>query len=144
MRNGGLTVMTGVSYEGLFKMLATGRFDGLNRAATEISEEFDRRKDLFPNLAIERHLLLHYPFPNCFWFPNTDEGRVRAERVRVGMREMLQDGSLRQLFDQYYGSMIAQLDLDHRRIIEIDNPLLGADEPLDDAKMWYRPGSLKQ
>ncbi len=42
----------------------------------------------FPGLAIERHLVLHYPMPVYFWFPNTPEDRKRAERVREGLRAM--------------------------------------------------------
>jgi len=140
MRNAGMTVVPGTSYEGLFKMLGAGRFDALSRSSSEVTQEFDlRRKDL-PGVAIEEHLLLHYPMPAYFWFPNTDDGRHRAERVREGLTQMLRDGTLQALFDEEFGPLIKRLDLDHRLVIELANPLLGDNEPLDDPSLWYKPG----
>lgn len=100
MTNAGLTVVPGTSYEGLFKMLGAGRFDALSRSSSEVVQEFEVRGKDLPGVAIEKHLLLHYPMPAYFWFPNTDDGRRRAERVRVGLTEMMKDGTLQSLFDQ--------------------------------------------
>jgi len=140
MKNAGIDVVPGTSYEGLFKMLGAGRFDALSRSSSEVTQEFDlRRKDL-PGVAIETHLLLHYPMPAYFWFPNTEDGRRRADRVREGLTQMLRDGTLRALFDEEFGPLIKRLDLDHRLVIELANPLLGDNEPLDDPSLWYKPG----
>ena len=140
MQNAGMNVVPGTSYEGLFKMLDAGRFDALNRSSSEVVQEFElRRKDL-PGVAIEKHLLLHYPMPAYFWFPNTEDGRHRAQRVREGLTAMLRDGTLRALFDQEFGPVIKRLDLDHRLLIELPNPLLGDNDPLTDPSLWYKPG----
>ena len=140
MENAGLNVVPGTSYEGLFKMLSAGRFDALSRSSSEVIQEFElRRKDL-PGVVIEKHLLLHYPMPAYFWFPNTEDGRRRADRVREGLTQMLHDGSLQALFDEEFGPLIKRLDMDHRQVIELINPLLGDNDPLDDPALWYRPG----
>ncbi len=140
MENAGMNVVPGTSYEGLFKMLGAGRFDALSRSSSEVIQEFElRRKDL-PGVVIEKHLLLHYPMPAYFWFPNTEDGRRRADRVREGLTQMLHDGSLQTLFDEEFGPLIKRLDMDHRLVIELANPLLGDDDPLDDPALWYRPG----
>ena len=140
MKNAGLDVVPGTSYEGLFKMLDAGRFDALSRSSSEVVQEFElRRKDL-PGVAIETHLLLHYPMPAYFWFPNTDDGRRRADRVREGLVMMMKDGSFQALFDQEFGPLIKRLDLYHRLVIELSNPLLGDNDPLGDSSLWYRPG----
>jgi len=140
MENAGLTVVSGTSYEGLFKMLTAGRFDALSRSSSEVIQEFELRSKDLPGVVIEKHLLLHYPMPAYFWFPNTEDGRYRAERVREGMTAMMQDGTLQSLFDQEFGPLIKRLDLDHRLVIELANPLLGGNDPLDDASLWYKPG----
>jgi len=140
MKNAGMTVVPGTSYEGLFKMLGAGRFDALSRSSSEVLQEFElRRKDL-PGVAVENHLLLHYPMPAYFWFPSTDDGRRRADRVREGLTQMLRDGTLQDLFDEEFGPLIKRLDLNHRLVIELANPLLGDNEPLDDPSLWYKPG----
>jgi len=49
------------------------------------------------------------------------------------------DGSFDALFHEEFDPLLAPLDLAHRRIIELGNPLLPADEPLGDKSLWYRP-----
>lgn len=134
-----LKVVSGTSYEGLFRMLSAGRFNAFNRSSSEVLQEYSLREKDLPGVAIEKHLLLHYPMPAYFWFPNTEDGRRRADRVRTGLTEMIRDGSFQALFDQEFGSIIKQLDLDHRLVLELPNPLLGEGDPLDDASLWYHP-----
>jgi ABC-type amino acid transport substrate-binding protein len=135
----GLQVVGGSSYEGLFKMLAVGRFDAFSRSVVEAVEEFDGRRTELPNLAIEKGLLLYYPMPAYFWFPKTTDGERRAARVRLGMTRMIADGTLQKMFLQEYGPLLARLDLKHRRIIKIVNSQLGTKEPLTDRALWYDP-----
>jgi hypothetical protein len=135
----GLTVVSGTSYDGLFKMLSTGRFDAFNRSSSEVLQELALRQKDLPGVVVEKHLLLHYPMPVYFWFPNTEDGRNRAERVRVGLTEMVKDGSFQAMFEQEFGAYIKKLDLDHRLLLELPNPLLGDDDPFDDEALWYHP-----
>ena len=137
MRDAGLAVVPGTSFEGLFHMLKAHRFDALSRGAGEVEPEMADRRTAFPGLAIERHLLLHYPMPVYFWFPATQDGRDRAERVREGLQAMERDGSLAELFLDEFGPMIRDLDLDHRHVIELPNPLLDGKDPVDDRSLWY-------
>lgn len=139
LRQSGLQVVAGDSYEGLFRMLAAGRFDAFDRSANQILQEFDDRKAALPGIAVERHLLLRYPMPDYFWFPNTDDGRRRAERVSAGLAAMVADGSLEAMFQEEFAPLIARLDLEHRRVIDLPNPLIGASEPLNDTRLWYSP-----
>ena len=139
MRQAGLTVVTGDSFDGLFKMLSARRFDVLSRGAGEIEHELETRGKTLPDIVLERTLVLHYPLPVYFWFRDDREGRRMAERVRTGLRAMLADGSFDALFHQEFDPLLAPLDLGHRRIIELDNPLLPAGEPLMEPSLWYVP-----
>jgi len=141
MKEAGLNVVSGTSYEGLFKMLSAGRFNAFSRSSSEVLQEYGLRQKDLPGVMLEKHLLLHYPMPAYFWFPNTDDGRKRAERVQVGLTEMIKDGSFQALFDQEFGPLIKQLDMDHRVVLELSNPLLGDAEPWGDASLWYHPGA---
>ena len=131
---------TMTSYEGLFRMLSAGRFDALSRSSSEVVQEFAARGKDLPGVVIEKHLLLHYPMPAYFWFPNTEDGHRRAERVRIGLIEMIEDGTLQGLFDQEFAPLIKRLDMDHRLVLELSNPLLGDNDPLGDSSLWYKPG----
>ncbi len=139
MRHAGLTVVTGDSFDGLFKMLTARRFDVLSRGAGEVEHELETRGKTLPGIVLEKTLVLHYPLPVYFWFRDDREGRRMAERVRTGLRAMLADGSFDTLFHQEFDPLLAPLDLAHRRIIELDNPLLPAGEPLEQRDLWYRP-----
>jgi len=139
MRQAGLAVETGPSFDGLFKMLAAGRFDALSRGAGEIEHDLDERRKELPGIVVERSLVLHYPLPVYFWFRDDEEGKALAERVTLGLRQMVADGSLEDLFHQEFDTILASLNLAHRHVIELKNPLLSAEEPLAERALWYRP-----
>lgn len=136
----GLKVVTGSDYEGLFDMAASGRFDALPRGAGEVVDEYERRRAALPGLAIEPGLLIHYPLPMYFWFPRTDEGLRLAARARAGMLEMLRDGTYQRIFRDHFQARIDRLGLERRRLLHLANPFLPPDTPLQDRRLWYRPG----
>lgn len=139
MRAADLTVVPGEDHDGLFRMLTAGRFDAFSRGATEILPEYGNAVRQTQGLAVEPHLLLHYPLPVYFWFSPDEAGRRRAARVEAGLRAMVADGSLKKLFDAEYSVLEAQLDLGRRQVIELPNPLLDGRDPLGEAALWYRP-----
>ncbi len=139
MRRAGLTVVTGDSFEGLFKMMGAGRCDAVTRGYGEAIREMTERPWGDAPIAIERHLLLHYPMPVYFWFRNTAEGRLSAARVEAGLWAMQADGSFEAFFRKAFAGTIARIEHDRRLIVELNNPLLGDQEPLKDERLWYRP-----
>jgi hypothetical protein len=141
LQHNGLKVVTGSSYDGLFEMLVHRRFDVFLRAAVEVLDEHAGRVSDLPELWIEDSLILYYPLPMYFWFPRTAEGKRLAERAEEGMRMMLDDGSYDRIFDKHQRHKIAQLHLSDRRIIRIDNPLLGPETPFFDKRLWFDPTS---
>ena len=139
LRKAGLQVVTGESYEGLFRMLAAGRFDAFSRSIMEAGAEYDAHRDLVPNLVIERNLLLHYPMPEYFWFSGDAEGRRLAQRVRDGLSAMVADRSLCRMVDNRFGKIFRSLALPRREVIEIANPQLGAEDHLGEPAYWCNP-----
>ncbi len=143
LRSDGFRVVTGSSYEGLFEMLVNKRFDIFLRAATEVLDEYGRRKDSLPVLHIEDGIILYYPLPMYFWFSKTTEGRRLAARAEEGMRMMIADGTYDRIFDKYQRHKIEQLRLKDRRIFRIDNPFLGPETPFNDKRLWFDPQTWK-
>jgi hypothetical protein len=136
----GLPVVTGSSYEGLFRMLMLRRFDAFGRGVTEVSGELAHWRKKYPQMAIENELLLYYPLPVYFWFPRTAEGQRRAQRVEEGMLALIADGTLDRLFAEEYGSTIESLGLRERRMLRIANPNLSSGHPFDNKAYWFDPG----
>jgi ABC-type amino acid transport substrate-binding protein len=142
LKANGFRVVTGSSYDGLFEMVVNRRFDVFLRAATEVLDEYEKRKELLP-LAIEDSIILYYPLPMYFWFPKTDEGRRLAARAEEGMRMMIADGTYDRIFDAYQRQKIERLRLKERRIFRISNPFVGPETPLAEKRLWFDPQTWK-
>jgi len=133
-----LTVIDGADYQGMFRMLAAGRMDYLSRGVGEIFAEYETRRERGPTaLQIEPRLALHY---RADWFFIVNPMRADlAERIRRGLDTARRDGSYERVFQQHFGSILAQARLDQRLVIELANPdfpELEADVP---ASWWWAP-----
>ncbi len=123
------------SYEGLFHMLQRGHIDYFPRSISEIDAELSAHEGM--GLRIEPKLALHYPAA-LYYFVNKDNQPL-AQAITTGLEQALADGSLRQLFNQYYGAAIKAANLSSRTIITLPNYLLPAETPLADARYWFTP-----
>lgn len=132
----GLMVTTS-QYDNLFKMADAGRFDLFPRGISEAFQEYDTYSKSNPNLTIEKNLLIYYPWPYYFFF-NKSDAQLK-ERIEVGIRKMMKDGSFDALFKKYNGAAIEKADLKHRRVIQVENKMLPKETPLNDASLWFDP-----
>lgn len=124
LEHNGLRVVKSSSYDGLFRMLAAGRFDALSRDIDEIQFEFEKKNPELPDLVIESRLLLRYPSARYFFVSRTLEGLKLAARIESGLQRMQEDGSFDELFRKYKNTPLERLDIAHRRVITLENPLL--------------------
>ena len=136
LRSQGLRVEIG-HYEGLFKMLAAGRFDLFPRGVNEIFTEFTARQLEAPALAIEDSLALHYPMPYYFFFNRRNAALAR--RVESGLQTMLRDGSFEQHFWTFHGPAVRRARLSERRLIRLANPYLPPLTPMQQLPLWFNP-----
>ena len=136
----GIKVHT-AGYESLFKMVAANRIDLFPRGINEVFPEYAARHNAIPNLAVEKNLLIYYPWPYYFFFNKSDKSL--AKRVETGLRKMIKDGSFNALFLKYNRASIRKANLKNRRIIRIVNPSLPMDTPLADPSLWFDPASLR-
>jgi hypothetical protein len=134
-----LNVVT-ANYDALFAMTAHDRFDLFPRGINEVFNEYDQRHAIFPNLAIEKNLLIYYPWPYYF-FVNKNNRRL-GERIRVGLERMIDDGSFNRIFIQYNGEAIRRANLGSRRIIQLKNPFLPKKTPTN-PRYWFFPKLIK-
>lgn len=137
LNENGFDVRPGNSYEGLFNMLVYGRFITFGRGINEAAIEYETHKIQFPELAIEKDLLLFIPLPTYF-FVSPKKPKL-AERIEVGLSAMLEDGSFDDLFNQEFGELIKKSNLKNRRIFKINNPNLSPETPLNVENYWYNP-----
>lgn len=124
-------------YGQLFKMLSLNRFELYPRGIGEVFTEFDLYKKEHPNLAVEKNLVLYYPWPYYYFFNHKDA--ALKQRVEAGLHIMQKDGSFDAIFRKYNQDAIEKANLKGRRIIRLVNPLLPKETPLNDPSLWYDP-----
>lgn len=134
LRHNGLEVVEGTVYDGLFKMLIKRKFDYFPRGINEIFFEYGERKENYPELHIEEFLCIHYQFPVLFYVSRSSPHL--AERIKIGLEKMIEDGSLDSIFDSYYKEIIEKSDLKNRKIFEIENPFIPDFVPMDRKELW--------
>ncbi|WP_295992202.1 hypothetical protein [Rugamonas sp.] len=137
LKHNGIPVVTGTLYENLFPMLEARRFDYFSRSVLEAPLEIASFGSTYPDLKVESSLLLHYQFPVLFFVAKTEPALAR--RVRSGMEIMVKDGSLKQLFYQYFQKSLADLKLNSRTVLEMENPYLPPFVPVSNRELWFDP-----
>lgn len=136
LRENGFNVVMGNNYEGLFKMLTIGRFITFGRGINEIPVEYAKRKETYPDLAIEQDLLLYIPLPTYYFV--TPKKPKLAERIEKGLITLIDNGTFDEIFNQHFGIIIKNANLSKRRIFKINNPNLTPQTPLNIKKYWYQ------
>lgn len=131
----GLTV-TGVnSYVGLFSMLGRGRIDYLPRGINEVASEMNLLRTA--DLVVDEHIALHYPAAMYFFVSRSRPDLALA--VQQGLELAIKDGSFEALFQSVHGARLKAARVQRRRVIELPNPYLPAQTPLQRAELWWRP-----
>lgn len=134
-------VKTAETYDSLFLMLLHRRFDLFPRGVTEAPQELRAYGARYPNLAIDRHLLIRYPFAQ-FFYVSKSEPRLAA-RIRDGLEQMERDGSFDAFFNLHFSQQLSALKLKDRTLVELQNPFLPAWVPLSRKELWFDPASLR-
>jgi hypothetical protein len=140
LEKSGFNVVKGGKYDGLFGMLANGRFDLFSRSVTEVGDELRSQQARYPDLAVERNLLLYYPIAPYLFVRRDAGGEQLALRIEAGLNIMLKDGSFDKMFNVLKAPVEQELNMAGRRIIRIPNPLLSPETPLRNSDLWFTPG----
>jgi ABC-type amino acid transport substrate-binding protein len=133
----GIPIETTPDYESLVLMLLHGRFDLFPRGLWEIAPELAAYGRRYPDLVVEQHLLLHYPFFETFYVSRS--APRLASRITAGLERMLADGCFDALFAKQFGKILADLHLRQRVVIELPNPSLPAWVPIKRKELWFDP-----
>lgn len=135
----GLNVDTS-RYRDLFYMLNAGRGDYFPRGVTEAFAELSQYGPDNPELAVERDLVLVYPFA-MYYFVAAENKELR-DAIRDGLTAAFDDGSFQALFDNHpaIAEALAKARLAQRRTIAIDNPLVTPETLAIPARYWYQGG----
>lgn len=130
----GLNVVISPSYDAMFKQLRLGRADAFPRSVEEVWWELERYGQ---GLTVVPNLCLHYPAA-VYYFVAPDETGL-AHAIELGLQRLRTNGAMERLFLKHHGDDLARAKLGSRKIIELRNPLLPPQTPVDKPDLWYRP-----
>ena len=136
LESAGFKLVLADAYAPLFAMLAARRFDLFSRGAIEIEAELASQRKTFPEMTIDKRLILHYPMPRYFFVPRTSEGRRMAERIEDGLQRLRRSGEFERRYLSWKGLVLKDLELSGRTVLRLPNPELSPEAPLADAYWW--------
>lgn len=134
LRTNKLRVITSNSYESLFKMLTSNRFDYFPRSIFEFEKELKLHHEI--DMLVDDNIVLIYPTANYFFV--TPRRPDLAEDLENAFEKIIKDGSFEKLFLKHNHLAIKQAN-NHKRVkIHLLNPLLSAKNlPLNRHELWY-------
>ena len=135
----GLRLTTAETTESLFRMINAKRFDYFPRGISEAWFELLQRKDT--GLIVEENLLLYYP-TDIYFFVNK-ENEALALRIEKGMEALIDNGKFDQFFYNHPRVSSGLARVKSRRIIELKNPYLPAETPVDNPRYWMDLSALE-
>ena len=115
-----LPVHTTYKKELLFQQLIRERFNCFSRGTSEINAEYLAYRD--QGIVVENSLLIYYPLP-LFFFVNKSRPLL-VKRLQLGLSRLIDSGEFESIFYQNFASVINDLRLTDRVIIDLNNPIL--------------------
>ena len=136
LEGAGLQIATG-EYHNLFRLIDRGRADYFSRGVNEAFAELQQYQAENGNLAIERDLVLIYPFAKLF-FVNRDDQELH-DAIYDGLVAAYDDGSYLELFNSHPAitDVLEQADIANRRPLFVDNPLMTAETRAIAPRYWF-------
>ncbi|MGY3858566.1 hypothetical protein [Aeromonas veronii] len=110
-------------YNNLFRLINDGdKLDFFPRNVVEIFAERAELSAQYPNLAVEQHLLLRYPFAEFFFV--SPESPKLAKAIQTGLERAYADGSFMKFFRENpkIREALASANLEGRLTIPLTNP----------------------
>lgn len=136
----GFNVLTVPDYPEAFSMLNQNRGDFFPRSVIEVINELEET-ERNPDIILEPDLAIYYPTAMYFFVNRGDTTLARL--IETGLRRAIEDGSFDALFMSTHEEMLNRLNIPHRKVFKMDNPLLPEKTPLNDPELWLNLEELQ-
>lgn len=134
LQSNGFDVESVTQYMDNFSVISRFQADFFPRSVVEINSEL-AMDNIGSDLVLEEALAIYYPSA-MYFFVNRSNPTL-AKLIETGLQRAIADGSFNQLFLLHYQPVIEQLDIPNRRVFELENPLLTAETPTEDSRLWF-------
>jgi len=138
----GLSSKVAPGYMELLDLLVRGKIDYFPRALHEPWGELQQFGSA--ELAVERNLLLVYPYPMYFFV--APDNQPLHDQISRGLEMAIEDGSFDALFYSHptIQAILARANLGQRKILRLINPYLSPETPFYRRELWLAPDSLQR
>ncbi len=137
LQSNGFRVVSSNYFDGMYKMLLSGRVRYFARSLTEIWPELKSLRDSDSPFVVAPRWVLHYPAA-LYFFVRIDDDEL-ASAIESGLETALKDGSMRSLFLQHFEGTLDQADLQNREVVELTNLGLPPQTPIQRTELWFNP-----
>lgn len=124
-----------------YEVLSSQRADFFPRSVIEVTTDLDNSQ-LSPDIVLEPRLAFHYPAA-MYFFVNRGNPTL-AKLIATGLERAAEDGSFDELFFASFDEIFRRINLDKRKVFELENPLLPNQTPLDDKRLWFTVKQLQE
>ncbi len=140
LRENGFLVTEGNKTQNLYKMLAAHRVDLFCRGTNEIRPE-EAISSQYKNISLDASIAFFYPLP-FFAYTNALDDET-STRIHKGLIKAYEDGSLLALWQEFFGTSVAEAALEKRKIFQLTNPHLKGIET-SFMQYIYQPDKLEK
>lgn len=134
LRHNGLSVVVSHTHPLMYGQLRADRADAFPRSVEEVWWELEQYGQ---GLGVVPGVVLHYPTA-LYYFVQPGDTEL-AQAIENGLAQLRASGVFKRLFDEFHGVNLARAKLAQRRVIELTNPTLSPQTPLDRQELWFRP-----
>ena len=108
--------------EKLLRLVNDNRVQLFPRGVAELEAENSMVRSLYPQMVLDSHLLIIYPFAGFFYV--APENTALAGAIQIGFERVIADGSYQRLVEESIMTpwLRRQLQLRSRRILVVHNP----------------------
>lgn len=121
LKHNGFNVKVIENYDSFFNMIVLNRLDLFSRGINEILGEY-KSHGYLEKLTHDETFTIYYPLPR-FFFMHKSNSEI-TKRIEKGLKLAYEDGSLDELFKQYYQPSIDFLKMKDRKIYKLENPFI--------------------
>ena len=76
-------------------------------------------------------------YPSAIYFFVNKRNKILAKLLEQGFAAAVADGTFDALFNEVYLPLLKELKVSQRQVVQLSNPLLPLETPLDDEHLWY-------
>ena len=136
LKHNGFEVASTSWYSSMYKSLDAQHYDVILRGVFEINTEFNMYAT--DNVSIDKNHAFYYP--SAIYFFVSQKKPQLAELITQSLMSLKANGEFDKILFEFtpHSNAVATLELENRRVHQLENPLLPSKTPLENSEFWFQ------